>query len=265
MTKILITGGTGVLGRVLTPKLVERGHSVRIMSRGPRPANLAANLEWAQAQLETGEGLEAAVRGVPVIIHCASSPLKRTREADVDGTARLLKVAQAAGVQHFIYISIVGIERFPTYAYYKIKLAVEQLIEASGVPYTILRATQFHELLDRVLQGAARWPMLFLPKDLQFQLVDTGTVAKALAECVATGPAGRAADVGGPEILLSGEIIAAWLAARGLRRLVLPLSLPFQAAEGFRRGYNTCPQNRQGTLTWAAWLNQKYRGQDVHA
>jgi len=257
MTKILITGGTGVLGRALTLRLIARGHTVRVMSRGPRPASAPENVEWAQAQLETGEGLEAAVAGAPIIIHCASSPLKRTRAADVDGTAKLLAAARAAGVQHFIYISIVGIERFPTYPYYKVKLEAEKLIEASGVPYTILRATQFHNLLDRVLQSAVRWPVVFLPKDLQFQLVDAGEVAEALAECVAAGPVGRAADMGGPEVLKSGEIITTWLAARGLRRPVFHLPLWGQAADGFRRGFNTCPQNRQGKITWAAWLQEK--------
>lgn len=254
MTKILITGGTGVLGRALTPRLIARGHTVRVMSRSARSATLAEGVEWAQADLESGAGLEAAVAGAPIIIHCASSPLRRTRQADVEGTAKLLAAARAAGVQHFIYISIVGIERFPTYAYHKVKLEAEQLIEASGLPYTILRATQFHTLLDRVLQSAARWPVMLLPKDLQFQLVDAGEAAEALVACVAAGPVGRAADVGGPEVLKSGEIIEAWLAAHNLRRRVIHLPLWGQAAAGFRRGYNTCPQNRLGKITWAAWL-----------
>ncbi|MBL8046617.1 MAG: NAD(P)H-binding protein [Anaerolineales bacterium] len=261
MTKILITGGTGVLGRALTPRLIQQGHTVRIMSRSAQPARLAEGAEWAQAHLETSAGLEAAVAGAPIIIHCASSPMQRTRAADINGTQRLLAAARAAGATHFIYISIVGIERFPTYPYYKIKLEAERLIEASGVPYTILRATQFHDLLDRALKAFSRFPVLFLPKDLQFQLVDAGEVAEALAACVAAGPVGRVADVGGPEVLPSGEIIAAWLAAHGLRRLVFHLPLPFPAAEGFRRGYNTCPQNRQGTITWAGWLQKKNVGQ----
>lgn len=279
MTRVLITGGTGVLGRQLTERLSARGigeanarearsasptrlsargYEVRVMSRKPRPATLAIGVEWAQAELETGAGLEAALAGAPIIVHCASSPLRRTREVDVDGTRRLLDAARAADVQHFVYISIVGIDRIPTYPYYRVKLDAEREIERAGIPYTILRATQFHDLLDGVLQLVQRWPFALLPKDLQFQLVDSGEVADALAACVATGPVGRAPDMGGPEVLMSKDIIAAWLAARGLRRLVIHLPLPGKAAAGFRQGLNTCSENRQGKVTWAEWLARKY-------
>lgn len=258
MTRVLITGGTGVLGRQLKERLSARGYGVRMMSRKPRPATWAEDMEWAQADLETGAGLETALAGTPMVVHCASSPLRRAQEVDVEGTRRLLNVARAAGVQHLVYISIVGIDRIPTYPYYRIKLEAERVIERAGLPYTILRATQFHDLLDAVLQPVQRWPFAVLPKDLQFQLVDSGEVAEALAECVAAGPVGRAPDMGGPQVLVSKDIIAAWLAARGLRRPVIHLPLPGKAAAGFRQGLNTCPQNRQGKVTWAEWLAHKY-------
>ena len=141
MTKVLVTGGTGSLGRELTPRLLAAGYTVRIMSRrNPKPGE-DARVEWVQASLESGTGLSEAIKGVNVVVHAASNPAKR--EVDVTGTARLLNEARTAGVQQFVYISIVGIDRIG-FSYYRNKLAAEHLIEASGLPWTILRATQFH-------------------------------------------------------------------------------------------------------------------------
>lgn len=257
MPMILVTGGTGVLGRAFTQRLAARGHPVRVMSRQPRPATLAEGVEWAQAELETGVGLEATVRGAPIIVHCASSPFTRTHEVDVEGTRRLLDAARSAGVQHFVYISIVGVDRIP-YPYYRAKYAAEQVIEGAGVPYTILRATQFHELLDGWLHSLVRFPWVWLPTDLQFQPVDAGEAADALVHCVAAGPVGRAPDMGGPEVLRSKVIIAQWLAARGMKRPVFHMPMLGGFAAALRRGDNTCPQNRQGKITWPEWLAQKY-------
>src|SRR3990172_12933053 len=151
MSRVLITGGTGVLGSEVASRLAPAGYTVRVMSRRAAPAE-GARTEWAQAQIETGEGLAEAVAGVDVIVHAASSPFRRTREVDVEGTRRLLEVARAAGVAHFVYISIVGIDRIPL-PHYKAKLAAERLIEESAVPYSILRAPQFFTLMDDFLRN----------------------------------------------------------------------------------------------------------------
>src|SRR3990170_6278035 len=155
MPRVLITGGTGVLGREVAPRLAQAGYSVRVVSRRGAPAE-GAPTEWAQAQIETGEGLAEAVAGVGVIVHCASSPFRRTREVDVEGTRRLLGAAGQAGVSHFVYISIIGIDRIPL-AYYKAKLAAEWLIEESGVSCSILRAPQFFTLVDEVMRNLLRF------------------------------------------------------------------------------------------------------------
>src|SRR3990170_201713 len=103
MPRVLITGGTGVLGREVAPRLAQAGYSVRVVSRRGAPAE-GAPTEWAQAQIETGEGLAEAVAGVGVIVHCASSPFRRTREVDVEGTRRLLGAAGRAGVALRVYL-----------------------------------------------------------------------------------------------------------------------------------------------------------------
>jgi uncharacterized protein YbjT (DUF2867 family) len=257
MARVLVTGGTGGLGSELVPRLVAAGHTVRVMSRRPAPEDKASDLEWAQAQLLPPEGLAEAVAGVDAIAHCASSPFRKARQVDVDGTRRLLEAAREAGVSHFLYISIVGIDRIPL-PYYKVKLAAEKVIEESGVPYSILRAPQFHSLLDRMLGAMLRFPVGFVPGFAKFQLMDTGEVAERMVTAIAAGPGGRLPDIGGPEVRSASELARAWLKARGKRRLVLPLPAFGKVAAGFRAGFNCAPDARDGRMTWEQWLERKY-------
>lgn len=259
MDRILVTGGNGALGRELVSKLAgDPARTVRVMSRRQRPAYAPSHVEWAQADLATGVGVEDAVAGVQTIVHAASSPFRRTRQVDVEGTRRILEQARAAGVEHLIYISIVGVDRVPT-GYYQAKRAAEEIIANGDVPWTILRATQFHYLLDLALSILMKFPIGLWFTDLPWQPVATEEVANALYQSVAAGPAGRLPDLGGPEVLSGSELARTWLRVRGKRRAILPVRLPGEAAEGFRRGDHTCPQNRQGKITWREWLERKYR------
>ncbi|HSF17664.1 MAG TPA: NAD(P)H-binding protein [Vicinamibacteria bacterium] len=256
MTRVLITGGTGVLGRQLVAPLLEVGHIVRISSRGSQRSGFPDEVEWSQTSLSSGEGLAESVLGVDTIVHAASTPIA-AQKVDVEGTRALLRHAKAAGVSHVLYISIVGIDGFP-FSYYRAKRATEQLIEAGPVPFTILRATQFHELLDeRFLPPLFKLPLVaFVPTDLKFQVIDSGEVARRLIELVSAGPSGRVPDVGGPEVLTMGRLSAAWMPARGIRRKVVHLPLPGRAAAAFRRGQNTCPDRRYGRITWSEYLSR---------
>src|SRR5919201_1287249 len=186
LARVLVTGGRGTLGREVVAALARGGYTVRVMSRSSREAGAGgqAGIEWAQADLRTGEGLAGAVAGVDAIVHAASSPVTHTKEVDVDGTERLLGQAREAGVSHIVYISIVGIDRIP-YPYYKHKLAAEGVVQRSGVPWTILRATQFHSLIEFLLRRAMRLPVAFLATGLRFQPMDPGEAANRLCECVA--------------------------------------------------------------------------------
>lgn len=254
MTRILITGGNGSLGRVLVSKLSsDPAYTVRVMSRSPQPADFKPDIEWVQADLETGEGLDRAVDGVQTVIHAASSPQRHSRQVDVDGTRRLLEQARQANASHLVYISIVGVDRIP-YTYYQNKLAAERIIESGEVPWSILRATQFHYLLDLVLQALTRYPIAPVPTDLPFQPIGIEEVADALIRAAVSGPSGRLPDMGGPEVLDGFTILQTWLQVRGLQRKIIHIRLPGKAAEGFRKGYHTTPQNRQGKLTWREWL-----------
>jgi uncharacterized protein YbjT (DUF2867 family) len=258
MTRVLVTGGAGTLGREVVKRAVKAGYTVRVMSRGSRRGAIAESVEWTRANAETGQGLEEAVAGVDVIVNCFSSPTKNTYEADVLGTGKLIDQAKAAKVGHFIHVSIVGIERIP-FPYYRHKVAAEEVIKTGGIPWTTLRATQFHNLIDGYLLGPiSRGPIMPLPLDLQCQSVDPSEVADCLTELIGKAPAGLLPDFGGPEVLTLWDMTPLWLAARGMRRMILPLWLPGKVADGFRRGLNTCPQNRQGKITWVQWLACKY-------
>ena len=257
MTRTLVTGGAGGLGSELVPRLRTAGHEIRIGSSRPKPDDLDSGLDWAQGDLLTGEGLAESVAGVETIVHCASSPFKKTWEADVEGTKHLLAAAKAAGAGHLYYISIVGVDRM-TLPYYKAKYAAEQAIEASGVPYTILRATQFHSLLDAFLRTLfRRGPFLFVPGAARFQLIDTSEVAARMADTVADGPSGRLHDIGVPEVLTAAEIAKPWLKVSGVRAIRVPVPALGPISQ-MAKGLNTCPENKFGKMTWAQWLEKTY-------
>jgi uncharacterized protein YbjT (DUF2867 family) len=251
MQKILVTGGAGRLGRLVVKHLSQVGYPVRGMSRRASPGEDWPGAEWVQADLVTGAGLPRVVQGMDVVVHTAG---KGNWQVDVEGTRRLLEAAREAGASHVVYISIVGIDKVP-YAYGKAKLACEDLIEHSGIPWSILRATQFHYLIDLVLRVLTRLPLVALvPTGLLLQPVAEEDVARRLCEIVQAGPSGRLPDMGGPRVYTSGELARIWLKQRGMHRVILPLWLPGKTARGLRQGGNTCPQQATGTISWEAWL-----------
>lgn len=255
--RVLVTGGTGVLGREFVVRLLKAGYAVRVLSRrGPWPKE-NSQVEWGQGDLETGMGLAQAVQHADVILHAATSPFRSTQSVDVRGTEQLLKHARAAGTSHFVYVSIVGIDRIPL-GYYRHKLAAEALVRQADVPWSILRATQFHTLLDGLLQRLEWLPILPLPIDFLFQPIDPGEVADRLIDCVAVGPGGCLPDVGGPEVRSLGDLAQTWMEARRIKRWLIHLPTPGKVAAGYRHGHNTAPQQKYGRLTWGEWLRGKY-------
>jgi uncharacterized protein YbjT (DUF2867 family) len=254
---VVITGATGSLGRHLVPAMKAAGHRVRAVSRGPRTPAVPADVEWAQADIASGQGLGAALEGVEAVVHAASDA-RNSAVADVGGTTRLVQAARAAGIAHLLYISIVGIDDIPL-GYYVHKREAEQIIASSGVPYSILRATQFHSLIDRFLAAiAARVPFVLpLPSSFKFQTVDESEVAERMAMCVADGPRGRVPDFGGPDVLTYGAMARTWMDVKGMRRIVIPLPLPGAVAAGFRSGKNTVRDGPHGRIRWREWLSAR--------
>jgi uncharacterized protein YbjT (DUF2867 family) len=244
MTTILVTGGTGTLGRHLTERLRADGHDVRVLSRHSE--------EYAVDLLE-GTGLDAAVASVDTIVHCATSP----RGGDEQAAAHLITAARRAGVGHLVYISIVGIDRVP-FGYYKSKLAVEKLIGESGLGWTVLRTTQFHDLVLQLLAGSAKLPVMLLPAMVADQPIEVAEVAARLAELATGAPAGRVPDMGGPEVRTFPELARAYLRASGRRRPLLNVRLAGKAYRGFRAGGHLTPERAVGKVTFEQFLAGRF-------
>jgi uncharacterized protein YbjT (DUF2867 family) len=252
---ILVTGGTGALGRPVVARLLESGHKVRIFSR-----KAAKGDDWVQGDLATGAGLVEAVQGIDAIIHAGSATTQpwKFHATDVVGTRRLLAMAREVGVRHAVYVSIVGMEGI-AYSYYRTKLAAEAVMKEGIVPWSILRATQFHTLMEIFLGGMTTLPRLALvPFKWQFQPVDTHDVAARLAEVVAGEPAGLLPDFGGPEVRDFKSIARSWLDARKSKKRLANLWLPFKASRQFAEGRLLTPEHKEGKITFEQYLERKY-------
>ncbi len=256
MQQILVTGGAGHLGRLVVKHLSQAGYHVRGMSRRASPGAEWPGAEWKQADLKSGAGLAKAVQGMDVVVHLAAIG---NSMVDFEGTRRLVDAARQAGVSHLVFISIVGIDRVP-WAGGKAKQASENLIEHSGIPWSILRATQFHYGIDFLLNFLTKLPLVALvPTNLLLQPVDEEEVAARLRGIVQTGPSGHLPDMGGPQVYTFGELARIWLKQRGVRRAIVPLRFPGKTARALSQGGNTCPEQATGTVSWAAWLQHHER------
>jgi uncharacterized protein YbjT (DUF2867 family) len=235
---ILVTGATGALGRPTVALLKKAGHEIRTLSRtsGDHIGDLT-----------TGAGLEAAFAGVDTVLHLATSAGAK----DLAQTRHTVEAAKAVGVRHLVYISIVGVDEIP-YPYYRTKLASERIIEQSGVPFTILRATQFHSFVAMFIRMQRRLPVI-LALNVSDQPIAAEEVAERLVELVEAGPAGRVADIGGPEQLTLREIVATWQAAAGTHKPVWMLHLIGKTIRSFKEGHHMTPLPGFGRETFATY------------
>jgi uncharacterized protein YbjT (DUF2867 family) len=249
---VLVTGGTGTLGKQLVPLLTAQGHQVRVLSRRDGAGTHTGDLT-------TGVGVAEAAAGAELVVHAASNT-RRFGRGDVTQTRNLLQAIPEAA--HLLYVSIVGIESIPL-PYYKQKLACEEAIASHRAGddgrYTIFRATQFHDLLALLLQAAERLPVAPLPVDFRFQPVAAAEVAERIAALLNQQPRGRADDFGGPEVLTLGDMARTWQSQRGRPRRVVRFPFPGRIGAGFRQGRNTCPGHRDGVQTWAEFLQARPR------
>jgi len=254
-SRILVTGGTGTLGRHLVPRLRDAGCAVRVLSRSAHEA--ADGVEYVTGDLLKNEGIQAAVDGAGIIVHCAGG-----RKGDDEATRNLAAAASRAGARHLVYISVVGADRIPVvsgadramFGYFGFKLAAERVITGSGVPWTTLRATQFHDLSLTVAEQLAKLPVIPVPAGVRFQPVEAGEVAARLVELALGAPAGLVPDMAGPRVHTMADLLREYLRARGKRRLLVPVRLPGQAARAVRAGANLAPDRAVGRRTWEDFL-----------
>jgi uncharacterized protein YbjT (DUF2867 family) len=249
MARVLVTGGTGMLGRQLVPRLIERGHEVTALSRRP-DARLPARASWRRGDVLNHDSVRSAITGMDVVVHAASSPTHKSRRTEVDGTRNFVTAMQGTDA-HLVYVSIVGVDRH-RFPYYKAKWAAEQVVEASARAWTIQRATQFFDLMELFLGHR----VFIATRNLRFQPVATLEVADRLADLVETGPSGRVPDFGGPEAVPIRQIEVIRRRHTGRRAWLVPIP-----AVGFLRdfddGRHLCPDQRAGKLTWEQWLQSR--------
>jgi uncharacterized protein YbjT (DUF2867 family) len=257
-TPILVTGGTGTLGRQVVPRLRNAGRDVRLLSRHGGAAE--DGIRYLTGDLATGQGIEPAVDGVETIVHLAG-----TNRGDEVKARNLVRAASQAGVRHLVFISVVGADRIPVtsridramFGYFASKRAAEQVIAGSGMGWTTLRATQFHDLALLTVRQLARLPMVPVPAGWRFQPIDAGEVAARLVELALGAPAGLVADVGGPRIYELAELVRSYLRATHRHRLILPVRTPGGAARAVRAGANLAPERAVGRRTWEEFLAER--------
>ena len=253
---ILVTGGTGTLGRLVVRRLRDAGCDVRVLSRRSRAAE--DDIEFVTGDLATGKGIDAAVDGAGTIVHLAGGP-----KGDEDKARNLVRATSRAGARHLVYISVVGADRIPVasrvdramFGYFASKLAAERIVADSGLPFTILRATQFHDLILTVAQMLAKLPVAPVPAGFRVQPVEADEAAARLVELALGEPAGLVADMGGPRVYGAAELLRGYLrASKRRRRPIVPVPLPGKGARAFRSGANLAPEQAVGHRTWEDFL-----------
>jgi uncharacterized protein YbjT (DUF2867 family) len=244
--KIVVIGGTGLIGSKTVAILRRGGHEV-----------VAASPQGGVNTI-TGEGLRVAVAGAQVVIDLANSPSfedKAVLEFFETSGRNLLAAEAAAGVRHHVALSIVGIDRTHN-GYFRAKVAQEKLIEASGIPYTIVRATQFLEFLGAIADSSAEGNIVRLPPSL-FQPIAADNVAANVADVALAAPRDGIVEIAGPERAPFNDIVARYLKAVGdPREVVRDPDAPYWGGRVEERSLVPLGEARLGRIGLDEWLRR---------
>jgi len=254
---VLVTGGTGTLGRLVVGRLRDAGRDVRVLSRSGQ--HVRDGVEFVTGDLATGEGIAAAVDGAEIIVHCAGGP-----KGDEVKARNLVRAVSPARTAHLVFISVVGADRVPMaswldramFGYFGSKLAAERIVAGSGLPFSTLRATQFHDLVLSTAQQMAKLPVIPAPA-IRFQPIEADEVAARLTELTLGEPAGLVPDMGGPRVYDMAELLRGYLRAAHRHRAIVPVRQPGKAARAFRAGANLAPERAVGRRTWENFLAER--------
>ncbi len=263
MAKILVTGGTGVLGRSLSKLFLANQMDFVVGTRNKNTKNYNndrsssdLNVKWTYMDLTKTERLN---KSIDIILHLASMPMQKIdgQPSDVILTKNLLNSIPKKNIKHFIYISIVGIDKIPFW-YYQGKLECERLIKSSGVPYTILRATQFHDFIDALTSKMLTLPIVLVPKVIKTQPIQVEAVAMELNKITQESPSNSTHNLGGKRVYNLGEIADSLLKARHEKKLVLNVPTIGKVMKAFAHGHATCDNISSTSNTWEEYLSNKY-------
>src|SRR5262245_12033986 len=245
--KFVIIGGTGLIGSKLVTNL-------RALGNEAVPASPETGVNTV-----TGEGLAQVLQGASVVIDVSNSPSfeeKAVMDFFTTATRNLLKYATAAGVKHYVALSVVGTERIPDSSYLRAKSAQETLIKGGGIPYSIVHATQFFEFVNRIADDATVGTTVRVPPVL-FQPIAADDVAKAVARVAVGAPVNGTVEVAGPQQFRFDELIRRGLAARrDPREVVADPHARYFGSELGERSLIPWGEARLGDIRFDEWLDQ---------
>src|ERR1700751_4137059 len=245
--KIVVIGGSGLIGRKLVNNLRQRGHEV------------VAGSPSTGVNTITGEGLADTLAGAEVVVDVANAPVwedKAVLEFFETSGRNLLAAEGAAGIQHHVVLSIVGADRVPDQGYYRAKVAQEKLIEVSGIPYTIIRSTQFLEFLGGIADSSTDGRVVRLSPGL-FQPIAADDVAAIVSDVARAAPLNRIVEIAGPERAPLDEIIARYLTAtRDPRTVVRDPEARYFGGRVEERSLVPLGEARLGRIGLDEWLRR---------
>lgn len=245
--RVAVAGGTGPVGRHVVAALEQRGHVPVVLARS------------TGVDLWTGRGLDAALAGVEVVVDLTNVASQRRRAA-VERLTRLtrnlLAAEQRAGVRAHVLLSIVGTDHLPLGSSAG-KLAQERLVLEGPIPATVLRTTQCHESVERVV-GMVPGPIALVPR-VRIQPIAAREVAETLADLAEEDPAGRVQDLAGPRVHDAVDLARRMVRARGEHRIIVPVALPGPWGRAVRSGLLPSRRARHGSQTFRQWLEDPAR------
>lgn len=255
MKKILVTGGTGKLGKQIVNILYNEGYQVTILSTKDN-RELPHGASLLVGDLTVPKSLENKLNNFQIVIHCASNP-KDSENVDYKGTANLLRAIDSEHMTHFLYISIVGVDKSP-YPYYQSKHMAERVTKESKLPFTIIRITQFHEfILHRILGVLIDFNQstLNVPKGMAFQPIAIKDAANIISTTIER-PQYTTIEIGGPEILSINEIIKTYITHLGKSSEIGEYLSDDNFYNLFTTGKNLSSNGQKGCMKWKDFVKQ---------
>ena len=244
--KIVVIGGTGFIGSNLVNRLRMPGHTV--IAAAPSTGVDAI----------TGEGLDEAMKGADVVVDVSNAPSSEDKVAMKffqTATANLINAGNRAHVKHHVALSVVGADRLPDSGYYRAKVAMEEIIKRSGVPYSILRSTQFYDFVGGIVLSGTKDGHVYVPTAL-FQPISSDEVVEALADVIVGRPLNGTAEVAGPAPMKMSDFVAYFLDATDDPRIIMPdKHARYFGAELTDESLVPGKDARLGSLKFTDWIN----------